>query len=412
VTFTCLVVAEDFPWPVSGGGGLRLAKVIEVIAGLGETDVFAFVPARRGEPCVLPVGLEGVRLKTVVRPQPSLSPGKRLRWLTSSRLPLELLQEDSAGPRNVFESWRAGAYDVVWFSRAASFELLGRPRLGPTVVDIDDLEDQKILTRLAATRDDEAIGGVLPRVHHAVARAQAKTNATRWSRFQRSVAGTVDRVVLCSELDAKRSGLANVAVVPNGYDAPTHPVGREEVGDPPNLLLAGSFGYPPNADAASFMVSSILPRIRARMTAVTLRLVGEPSDSVARLDRPPDVTVVGRVPAMEPELARADLVVVPLRYGSGTRVKILEAAAHRIPVVSTTLGAEGLGFEDGQHLLVADDAEGFASACVRLLEQPQLRRRLVDEAEKAFLAHFQWQGAGERIRTVVRSVSHQSGSSS
>jgi hypothetical protein len=407
-----LVVAEDFPWPVTGGGALRLAKVIETISALGETDVFAFVPARRSEPCDLPAGVGNVRLKTVVRPPPSLSLGKRYRWLTSSRLPLELVQEDHVGPRREFESWRTGPYDFVWFSRAASFELLGRPRLGPTVVDIDDLEDQKILTRLSAVRAQGASDGFPRRARRAAGGVQAKMNAARWARFQHSVADAVDRVVLCSELDAQRSNLAHAAVVPNGFDAPPHPVGRDQLADPPSLLLAGSFGYPPNADAASFLVSSIVPRIREHVPAVTLRLVGEPNASVAGLARPGEVVVVGQVPAMEPELARADLVVVPLRFGSGTRVKILEAAAHRIPVVSTTLGAEGLGFEDGRHLLVADDPESFALACVRLLKEPTLRRRLVDEAEAFFLADHQWTGAEERIRALVRSVAHQSGSSS
>jgi len=398
------VVAEDFPWPVTNGGGLRLAQVIEVIAGLGDTDLFAFVPARRETPCALPAGLEAVRVKSVVRPRPTLTMGKRVKWLTASRLPLELVMEEPSGPRGEFESWRAASYDLVWISRAASFELLGRPHLGPTIIDIDDLEDQKIRSRLSALDADGSHGGAMARARRAVAGAQAKMNAARWSRLQHAAAGAVDRVVVCSELDAERSGLTNVTVVPNGFEAPAHPVGRPQATDPPSLLLVGSFGYPPNADAAWFLVSSILPRIRARLAGATLRLVGEPSDSMAALDRPPEVTVVGRVPAMEPELARADLVVVPLRFGSGTRVKILEAAAHRIPVVSTTLGAEGLGLEDGRHLLVADDAEGFASACVRLLQEPELRRRLVDEAEKAFLSRFQWESIRGSVRTLALQV--------
>ncbi|HXQ62827.1 MAG TPA: glycosyltransferase family 4 protein [Acidimicrobiales bacterium] len=405
-----LVVGQDFPWPVRLGSHLRLAEVINVASGLGQTDLFVFVPARRSEPCVLPSGLANVRVKTVVRPPPTWSPGRRLRWLTSSGLPLELVQEDSRDPRRQFDSWRRDAYDIAWFSKAASFELLGRPRLGPTVVDLDDLEDRKILGRLSAADADDAVGGIAARARRALSHVQARANASRWSRFQRSVAADVDRVVLCSENDAERSGLANVTVVPNGYEAPALPLGREEVSHPPTLLLAGSYGYPPNADAARFLVKSIFPRIKARVDDVTLRLVGEPSASVARLHRPPEITVVGWVPAIEPELARTDLVVVPVRYGSGTRVKILEAAAHRIPVVSTTLGAEGLGFEDGRHLLIADDPEGFAAACVRLLEEPLLRRRLVDEAQKAFLSHFQWGAADERIRTLVRSLAHQSGS--
>jgi glycosyltransferase involved in cell wall biosynthesis len=400
-----LVVAQDFPWPVGIGSHLRLAQVIDVAVELGETDLFAFVPARRTEPCVLPPGLEGVRLETVIRPRPSWSPAKRVTWLASSGLPLELVQEDASGPRRAFEAWRAGAYDFAWFSKAATFELLGRPRLGPTVVDLDDLEDRKILSRLALAATGDGTAGVATRARASVRAAQAKMNARRWTRLQRTVAGAVDRVALCSELDATRSGLRNVVVVPNGYDAPAHPVGRDEVGRPPTLLLAGNYLYPPNADAACFLVTEILPRLRARIGEVVLRLVGEPNDAVKRLDRPPEVSVAGQVPSMESELARTDLIVVPVRYGSGTRVKILEAAAQRIPIVSTTIGAEGLDFEDGRHLLLADDADGFASACARLLDQPQLRRRLVDEAEQAFLARFQWSTVRRQMRALALDLS-------
>jgi glycosyltransferase involved in cell wall biosynthesis len=108
---------------------------------------------------------------------------------------------------------------------------------------------------------------------------------------------------------------------------------------------------------------------------------------------------------MEPELARADLAVVPLRSGSGTRLKILESFAHRLPVVSTTLGAEGLDVEDGVHLLVADDAGGFAAACERLLTDDDLRVRIADAAEQHFLDHFDWPVVAERIRTLALDTS-------
>jgi glycosyltransferase involved in cell wall biosynthesis len=391
---------------VTIGSHLRLAQVIAAARQLGETDLFSFVPARREEPCVLPPEFSGIRLKTVVRPPPRLSAFRRLRWLVSSRLPIELITEDADAPRRHFEEWTAGRYDFVWFSKAATFELLGRPRLGPTVVDLDDLEDQKILSRLAAAGSDVAAGGggTSARGRRLVARTQAQMNAARWARLQRTVAADVDRVTLCSDLDASRSGIRNVVVVPNGYDAPDPPAGREEVADPPRLLLAGNFLYPPNADAARFLVMDILPRLKQSRPDVTVRLVGEPNDAVACLDAAPDVSVAGRVDAMEPELARADLVVVPVRYGSGTRVKIIEAAANRIPVVSTALGAEGLGFEDGRELIVADGAQDFAAACVRLLGEPELRRRLADQAQTAFLARFQWSSVRDRIRDLALDV--------
>ena len=205
--------------------------------------------------------------------------------------------------------------------------------------------------------------------------AQTRLNARDWRQFQRSVASDVDRVVLCSDLDAVRSGLANVVVVPNTYERPERPVGHVEVGQPSVVLFQATFDYAPNVDAAEWLVAEVAPRLRARLPDVEVRLVGTPVPGVQRQHRPPAITVVGMVPAMEPELSRADIAVVPIRYGSGTRLKILESFAHRVPVVSTTIGAEGLGVVDGVHLLLADDPDSFAAACERLLTEPDLREK-------------------------------------
>ena len=134
----------------------------------------------------------------------------------------------------------------------------------------------------------------------------------------------------------RRSGLANVVVVPNTYERPERPVGHVEVGKPAVVLFQATFDYAPNVDAAEWLVTEVAPRLRARLPDVEVRLVGTPVPGVQRQHRPPAITVVGVVPAMEPELARADIAVVPIRYGSGTRLKILESFAHRVPVVSTT----------------------------------------------------------------------------
>jgi glycosyltransferase involved in cell wall biosynthesis len=208
-------------------------------------------------------------------------------------------------------------------------------------------------------------------------------------------------VVLCSELDASRFGAGNVTVVPNGYDLPVQSVGRLDVGTPPTIILQGSLVYAPNADAARWLVEEIAPLIRETLPTAEIRLVGEPDGSVSKLDDPPRVTVVGRVDSMEPELARADLVAVPIRYGSGTRVKILEAFAHRIPVVSTTLGAEGLGLEPDVHFLAADEPSAFSAACIRLLEDRDLRLRLTDDAHCLFLERYQSAHARDRIKDLL-----------
>ena len=170
--------------------------------------------------------------------------------------------------------------------------------------------------------------------------------------------------------------------------------------------------YAPNSDAARWLVKTIAPLIRADRPDVTVRLVGDPDNQVSKLDNPPLVSVAGRVPSMQPELEAADLVAVPLRYGSGTRVKILEAFAHRIPVVSTTIGAEGLNVRSGTHLLIADDPETFAKACVTLLEDTQLRKALTEAAHAEFLAHHHWGIARESIRDVFIETARSKGTDS
>jgi glycosyltransferase involved in cell wall biosynthesis len=107
---------------------------------------------------------------------------------------------------------------------------------------------------------------------------------------------------------------------------------------------------------------------------------------------------------MEIELAGAAVAVVPVRFGSGTRVKILESFAHRIPVVSTTIGAEGLEVEDGVHLLLADDPAQFAAATVRLLRDAELRLRLTSAAEKLCLNRYDGRVADERVRGLVEEL--------
>jgi glycosyltransferase involved in cell wall biosynthesis len=396
-----LVIAEDFPWPPTTGGLLRLARVIETIAQLGQTDLFALTSPRRRDPCDLPAGLEMRRVKTITGPKPDFSAKKRLKWLVTPGTPLELAAAQAVPLKTEFSSWAHTKYDFVWCSRVATFDQVGRPHLGPTVVDIDDLEDQKLRSRVALMWKDGSLRNPRVVAHNLVASAQVTLNARRWHSLETSVSRAVDRVVVCSQLDVMRLGEPNATVIPNGYDAPEHPAGRDEVGTPPILLMQGSLKYGPNSDAARWLVAKILPLIRAQIPDVQVRLVGDPDDSVANLHDPPRVSVTGRVPSMVPELAKADLVVVPIRYGSGTRVKILEAFAHRIPVVSTVVGAEGLDLEDGRQLLLAQDAPSFARACILALKDQDLRRGLVEAAQRRFLERHQWSTAQTRIRNLA-----------
>lgn len=378
-----LVVAQDVPWPIVTGSQIRLGAVITALSRLGEVELFCFAHSNREDPVDIPDDPSVARATSAFYTDRPITLLRRLAWVFSSK-PLNMSVSDFSGPRETFASWVRPPYDLVWFGKAFTYDALGRPQLGPTIVDLDDLEDKKILARLAVLEKSTAPRNAL---HARAARLQARLDVRRWRQLQASIAESAETVVVCSELDAVRNGALNAAVVPNGYDEPAEAVGRVGVGDPPTVMFAGLLFYPPNADAAHWLVEAVLPELQRLVANAEVRLVGSAWPAVQTLHDPPAVTVTGRVPDMVPELRHADVVAVPIRYGSGTRVKILEAFAHRVPVVSTTLGAEGLGVEHERQLLLADTAADFAAACARLITDEQLRARLVDEAERHFKSH-------------------------
>lgn len=398
-----LLVAHNLPWPSLGGGLIRLVQVVESMAAVTDLDLFVLHDQRQSKISV-PPHVPVSRLMGVQYPRTSSQLRWRLEWAARRGIPLEVVMARAdRAPRRALGDWARPPYDVVWFSTAGSYEWTGKRDFGPTVVDLMDLEDIKAGLR-AALLAEQLRSGQGSSVRTRLALYQAKLNGSDWRRYQRSVAARVDRIAVPSELDAARSTLSNITVVPNAYPRPRRPAGNPAADGPPVVLFQGSLGYPPNIDAAKWLAVAVAPRIRAAVPAAEVRLVGRPATNVAQLHQPGVLTVVGEVPSMEEELARASVAVVPVRYGGGTRVKILESFAHRVPVVSTTLGAEGLDVEDGVHLLLADDPEEFAAATVRLLRDPGLRVRLTEAAETLYLDRYDGRVADEAVRRLLEDV--------
>ncbi len=397
------MVAEDFPWPSLGGGLIRLGKMVETVSAMGEVDFFSLYDPARTSPA-LPPSLNVRRMEVAEYPD-AVNPHWWRWWLLRRGTPKEVFMRSyDRSPRIAFETFAADEYDLVWFSTAALFDWLGRPRLGPTIVDLMDLEDVKARQKSALLWRERSTGGLKEKIVLKSLAVVNRVNARDWKVFQRSVAAQVDRVILCSEEDVRRSGIRNAVAVPNTYGRPERTLGRDEIAASPTILFQGSLHYGPNIDAVDWLIDDVAPHLWEQLPGAQIRLVGTTSPGVEDRHRPPAVVVAGRVPDIEPELARADIAVVPLRIGSGTRLKILESFAHRIPVVSTTVGADGLDVEDGVHLLLADRPEEFARACRRLTEDPALARRLIDAAEHLYLERYEWSVAKSRIEQVVRDV--------
>jgi glycosyltransferase involved in cell wall biosynthesis len=399
-----LLVADNVPWPPLGGGLVRLAQVVEAVASVSDLDLFVLHNLNRSTvevPSTIPV----VRSKGVQNPRTSGHLRWRLEWAVRRGLPAEVVMARAdRTPRTALRDWARPPYDVVWFSTARSYEWLDRPDFGPTIVDLDNLEDVKARLRAELLAEELRSIPVRRSLSSRLAWYQARLNGSDWRRFQRSVAAQVERVVIASDLDAARSGLPNVTVIPNTYPRPKRPVGNPAADRPPVVLFQGNLGYPPNIDAAQWLATAIAPLIRAKVPSAEIRLVGRPGSNVVQLHQPGTVTVVGEVPSMDDELSRATVALVPVRYGSGTRIKILESFAHRIPVVSTTLGAEGLDVEDGVHLLLADDPNALAAAAARLLGDAGLRVRLTEAAEDRYLERYDGRLADQGVRRLVEDV--------
>jgi sugar transferase (PEP-CTERM/EpsH1 system associated) len=216
-------------------------------------------------------------------------------------------------------------------------------------------------------------------------------------RFERAACRRFDAVIAVSREDAelmrREYGAREVADVPTGVDTEYFRPSDAGPAEPHGLVFTGSMDWLPNEDAIQFFTREIMPLVRERVPDVKLTVVGrKPYASLLELaERDPSVVVTGRVEDVRPYMERAAAYVVPIRIGGGTRLKIYEAMAMEKPVVSTTIGAEGLPLRDGEDLLLADTPRAFADAVVRVLEDAGFARSLGASAAAGVREKFGWE---------------------
>jgi glycosyltransferase involved in cell wall biosynthesis len=183
-----------------------------------------------------------------------------------------------------------------------------------------------------------------------------------------------------------------INVIPIAVDcAALHVVTND--GPSNNIISASTLFYPPNADGVRWFAREVFPLVRARVPNVTWTVAGpRPPQDVIKFgtQNPENVQVTGYVPDLEPFYARAALTIVPVRAGSGMRVRILEALARGVPVVTTTTGVEGIDAVSGEHLLIADNPPDFASAVVQLLENRELLERIKRNGRRLVEEKYDW----------------------
>lgn len=211
----------------------------------------------------------------------------------------------------------------------------------------------------------------------------AAAEAGKHAAHERPWLPRFDLVLASSEVHAaavrERSPDLRVEIVPNTVEVPES-VQRGARSPALRLLFVGNLGYEPNVDAALQIARELVPRLRQSEASVELRIAGSrPVEEVAALAGP-GIEIHADPPDLAPHYAWADIALAPVRAGGGTRIKILEAFAARVPVVATPIGAEGLAVRDGEHLLLAGDEDGLAAACRRIKDDGPLAARLTAKA--------------------------------
>jgi glycosyltransferase involved in cell wall biosynthesis len=246
-----------------------------------------------------------------------------------------------------------------------------------------------------------------PRQPTPVHRAAAAVEWRRLRNFEGRIARQSDLTLVVSERD--RTSLTQAAgtdirsaVVPIGIEAleraPVEPSGTA------NVLSIATMHYPPNAEAVRWFLNEVWPIVRQTTPSVRLDVAGPrpPEDIVDAGGRDEQISVHGYVEDIEPLYQQAALFIVPLLSGSGVRVKILEAMARGVPVVSTTIGADGLDVVDGEHLLIADTPAAFAAAVRSLLDDPQRARAIGAAGRQRIVERYDWRACCRPLLDIYR----------
>jgi glycosyltransferase involved in cell wall biosynthesis len=253
-----------------------------------------------------------------------------------------------------------------------------------TVLDLVDIES--VWHERCAQVESGAVGFA----HGVFARASAELERKWFPRFS--------EILSTSQVDAKQvltlAPQARVIVYPNAIPLPPLPTTSQDDA----VVFSGNLEYYPNISAVRFFRREVWPSLRERDPGLVWRLVGKNPEGVARWTAgDPRIELSGPVEDAVAELARSKVAVVPVLAGSGTRLKILEAWAAALPVVSTQLGAEGLPVRDGQQLLIADGGPAFTGAVSRLLDNENLRASLGRAGRLLLEEKFTWEKAWENL---------------
>ncbi|MBL8174978.1 MAG: glycosyltransferase [Bryobacterales bacterium] len=376
-----LFVSPEPPYPLNGGGALRTASLLHYAAAWAEVDLVLFAVDGASDPvAAIPKGLVREILPMPL-PAHSMNPVARI-VRNGGRLlrGVPPLLDRFSGCEGVLGSFlRNRSYDAAILEHfwSAPYQNLVRRHAGQVYLNLHNIESEWH-GRLGQRSWWPASAG-----HRRFAALYRAAESQHLPRF--------DRVLVTSPREAALLAGSRSMVYPNAIPARTRPAG---VGETESIVFSGNLEYHPNQQAVGWFAARVWPALRRRFPGLVWRIVGKNPHGVRGLVQGvPGVQLTGPVNDAIAVLAQSKVAVVPVLSGSGTRVKILEAWAAGLPVVSTALGAEGLDAEPSVHYRSASTAEEFAEAVSGLLENPRQAAQLGDSGRCIYEERYTWEAA-------------------
>lgn len=385
-----LYVTPGNPWPTTNGGKIRCANIIR---GLASNHEVTLAIANHKPQYMATDVPDDVKVKDVVvlgDDCPTLV--KRL-W-GKMRYPYRHVLNPSQKHRyraSFLELEKQLQPDLVWYFQDYAIWPVGIPALTRSVLDMDNIESA-VYQRLASAGSP-------------FRRLMTLTDLKCFIHTEQQIAKECDLVVLSSNVGAgSLSDLTQVEIVPNGFDFSTPPHIRPK--SEPRLLFVGWLEYRPNLDGVEWFCQSVWPHILRQAPNACLDIIGKYPPAAKTLENISGIRLHGFVDDLTPYWENASVFVVPLLSGGGTRIKILEAWSMGMPVVSTSVGCEGLGAVDGNTILKADSDMAFAEKCLDIIASPDQGMALANAAYDYGKRQFDWKVVYEHLDSLVKSVNH------
>jgi glycosyltransferase involved in cell wall biosynthesis len=417
-----LFLTQIIPYPPDAGPKVKTWHVLRYLVQRGHRVTLAsFV--RPEERAHVPV-LEELCAQVYTVPIHRSRPADILYWLRShlTDRPFLIERDDLRGMHNLIQQ----------ILSTGKIDAIHADQLTMTQYALHTREEQDVLGHNRRTESNHgpalifdahnAVWTIIERMKHNAPwflKPVLALEAGRVKRYEGKVIRQFDQTMAVTEIDRHALSIAAfsnpddasppspaIPVIPIAVDTnQLRPVERRSGST--GIVTLGTLHYPPNADGIRWFMHEVFPLIQAQVPEATLTIIGKnpPKDFLERAShQPQSVRVTGYVPDLTPYLEQAALMVVPVRAGGGMRVRILEAFARAIPVVTTTIGLEGIDAQPGEEVLLADTPSDFASAVVQLLQDESLQARLATQGRKLAEENYDWRVVLKAMDTIYEQI--------